>query len=61
MARFTGSYTQILLTETAMEDILALPDPQQRFRIDIAALRTALKRQILIVTDRVHIADIIHF
>ena len=44
-----------------MEDILALPDPQQRFRIDLAALRTALKRQILIVTDRVHIADIIHF
>ena len=44
-----------------MEDILVLPDPQQRFRIDLAALRTALKHQILIVTDRVHIADIIHF
>ena len=44
MARFTGSYTQILPAETAMEDILALPDPQQRFRIDLAALRTALRR-----------------
>ena len=41
-----------------MEDILALPDPQQRFWIDLAALRTALRRQILIVTYRVHIADI---
>ena len=41
---FTGSYTQILPAETAMEDILALPDPQQRFRIDLAALRTALRR-----------------
>ena len=56
-----GSYTQILPTETAMEDILALPDPQQRYRIDLAALRTALKRQILIVTDRVYITNIIHF
>ena len=43
-----------------MEDILALPDPQQRFRIDLAALRTALRRQVLIVTYRVHIADIVH-
>ena len=43
MARFTGTYTQILPAETAMEDILAFPDPQQSFRIDLAALRTALR------------------
>ena len=39
-----------------MEDRLPLPDPQQRFRIDLVALRTTLRRQILIVTYRVHIA-----
>ena len=58
MARITGSCTQILPAETAMADVLALPDPQQRFRIDLAALRTALRRQMLIVTYRVHIASL---
>ena len=43
-----------------MEGILALPDPQRRFRIDLAALRTALRHPILIDTYRVHKADIIH-
>ncbi len=39
MVHITGSRTQILPAEGAVDVILALPDPEQRLRIDLVAVR----------------------
>lgn len=41
MVHITGSYTQILPTETVMKDILALPDQQQRLSMELPVLRSS--------------------